>query len=67
MTKKLEIALPDEPNADQQGWLDEMENAKNGREFDQIYMKSGDMVLQSEFVASWADRKRLAFIGQDAC
>lgn len=33
------------------------------REFDQIYMKSGDMVLQSEFVASWADDKRLAFIG----
>lgn len=33
------------------------------REFDQIYMKSGDMVLQSEFVASWADNKRLAFIG----
>lgn len=33
------------------------------REFDQIYMKTGDMVMQSEFVASWADRKRLAFIG----
>jgi predicted methyltransferase len=33
------------------------------REFDQIYMKSGDMVLQSEFVASWADERRLAFIG----
>jgi predicted methyltransferase len=33
------------------------------REFDQIYMKTGDMVLQSEFVASWADDKRLAFIG----
>lgn len=33
------------------------------REFDQIYMKTGDMVLQSEFVASWADEKRLAFIG----
>jgi predicted methyltransferase len=26
-------------------------------------MKSGDMVLQSELVASWADKKRLAFIG----
>src|ERR1700704_4419211 len=34
------------------------------REFDQIYMKTGDMVLQSEFVASWADDKRLAFIGE---
>lgn len=33
------------------------------REFDQIYMKTGDMVMQSEFVASWADKKRLAFIG----
>lgn len=33
------------------------------REFDQIYMKTGDMVLQSELVASWADGKRLAFIG----
>jgi predicted methyltransferase len=33
------------------------------REFDQIYMKTGDMVMQSEFVAKWADNKRLAFIG----
>lgn len=33
------------------------------REFDQIYMKAGDMVLQSELVAKWADKKRLAFIG----
>jgi predicted methyltransferase len=33
------------------------------REFDQIYMKTGDMVLQSEFVADWANGKRLAFIG----
>jgi N4-bis(aminopropyl)spermidine synthase len=33
------------------------------REFDQIYMKTGDMVMQSEFVARWADGKRLAFIG----
>lgn len=33
------------------------------REFDQIYMKTGDMVLQSEFIARWADGKRLAFIG----
>lgn len=33
------------------------------RNFDQIYMKTGDMVLQSELVASWADGKRLAFIG----
>ncbi|WP_405919710.1 bis-aminopropyl spermidine synthase family protein [Streptomyces longwoodensis] len=33
------------------------------REFDQIYMKTGDMVMQSEFVANWAAGKRLAFIG----
>jgi N4-bis(aminopropyl)spermidine synthase len=33
------------------------------REFDQIYMKTADMVLQSELVARWADGKRLAFIG----
>jgi predicted methyltransferase len=33
------------------------------RIFDQIYMKTGDMVMQSEFVASWADDKRLAFMG----
>jgi predicted methyltransferase len=33
------------------------------REFDQIYMKTGDMVLQSEFVSRWADGKRLAFVG----
>lgn len=33
------------------------------RELDQIYMKAGDMVLQSELVAYWANGKRLAFIG----
>jgi predicted methyltransferase len=33
------------------------------REFDQIYMRAGDMVLQSEFVAHWADSKSLAFVG----
>jgi N4-bis(aminopropyl)spermidine synthase len=33
------------------------------RQWDQIYMKTGDMVLQSEFVAKWANGKRLAFIG----
>lgn len=33
------------------------------RELDQIYMKTGDMVMQSEFVASWADSRQLAFIG----
>ena len=33
------------------------------RQLDQIYMKTADMVLQSEFVARWADAKRLAFIG----
>jgi len=33
------------------------------REFDQIYMKTGDIVLQSEFVSRWAAGKRIAFIG----
>ncbi|OBF29664.1 bis-aminopropyl spermidine synthase family protein [Mycobacterium sp. ACS4331] len=33
------------------------------REFDQIYMKTGDMVMQSEFVANWARDKQLIFVG----
>lgn len=33
------------------------------RELDQIYMKTGDMVLQSELIAKWADGKKLVFIG----
>lgn len=33
------------------------------RELDQIYMKTGDMVLQSELVARWAEGERLAFMG----
>ena len=33
------------------------------RELDQIYMKTGDMVMQAEIVGRWADGKRLAFIG----
>lgn len=33
------------------------------RQFDQIYMKAGDMVIQSEFVARWANEKRLVFVG----
>lgn len=33
------------------------------REMDQIYMKTGDMLLQAELVARWANGKRLAFIG----
>lgn len=33
------------------------------REFDQIYMKAGDMVMQSEFIARWAHGRRVAFIG----
>jgi predicted outer membrane protein len=35
--KKLDIDLPDEPNADQQTWLAEMEAAE-GEEFDQVYI-----------------------------
>lgn len=33
------------------------------REFDQIYMKAGDMVMQSELIARWTNGKRVAFIG----
>ena len=33
------------------------------REFDQIYMKAGDMVMQAEQIARWSDEKHLAFIG----
>jgi hypothetical protein len=33
------------------------------RELDQIHMKAGDMVLQSELVAWWARDKKIAFIG----
>jgi N4-bis(aminopropyl)spermidine synthase len=33
------------------------------RDHDQIYMKTGDMVMQSDLVARWAKDKRLAFIG----
>lgn len=33
------------------------------RVYDQIHMKAGDMVMQAEIVADWANGKRLAFIG----
>lgn len=33
------------------------------REFDQIYMKAGDMVMQAEHIARWSDGRRLIFIG----
>ena len=35
--EKLDIDLPDEPNSDQQGWLDEMREAE-GTDFDRIYI-----------------------------
>lgn len=35
---KLQIALPDEPNGDQQAWLGEMKNAKSSADFDEIYV-----------------------------
>lgn len=35
---KLQIPLPDEPNLDQQAWLNEMKNASSSTEFDQIYI-----------------------------
>jgi putative membrane protein len=35
--EKLDIELPDKPNSDQQGWLDEMDEAQ-GEDFDEIYI-----------------------------
>ncbi|GAA4459020.1 DUF4142 domain-containing protein [Phytohabitans houttuyneae] len=35
---KLNYRLPDEPNSDQQKWLAEMEEAKAGADFDQIFV-----------------------------
>lgn len=33
------------------------------RDFDQIFMRAGDMVLQSEFIAHWARDRSVAFVG----
>ena len=38
VAKKLGIALPNQPNSDQQGWLNEMKNAKTSEAFNQIYI-----------------------------
>jgi len=38
VAKKLGIELPNKPNNDQQGWLDEMAKAPNSTRFDQIYI-----------------------------
>lgn len=35
---KLNYRLPDEPNSDQQKWLAEMEEAKAGAEFDEVFV-----------------------------
>ncbi len=60
MTERKEIDLRAAINA----ISDVIENRPRSlREFDQIYMKAGDMVLQSELVARWSDGKKLAFIG----
>jgi predicted outer membrane protein len=34
----FKVALPDEPNADQQAWMTEMTNARTAREYDQIFV-----------------------------
>jgi putative membrane protein len=36
--EKLDIDLPDEPNSDQQGWLDEMQDAEEGTDFDRVFI-----------------------------
>ncbi|MEU8231607.1 DUF4142 domain-containing protein [Actinoplanes sp. NPDC048967] len=38
VAKKLGIALPNQPNSDQQGWLNEMKNAPSSEVFDQVYI-----------------------------
>jgi putative membrane protein len=38
VAKKLGVALPNQPNSDQQGWLNEMKNAETPAAFDQIYI-----------------------------
>jgi len=38
VAKKLGIALPNQPNSDQQGWLNEMKNAPTSASFDQIFI-----------------------------
>jgi putative membrane protein len=38
VAKKLGVALPNIPNNDQQGWLNEMKNAQSSATFDQIYI-----------------------------
>ena len=60
MTNKPEIDLRAAVNA----VSDVVQNRPRPlRVFDQIYMKTADMVLQSELVAYWANGKKLAFIG----
>ena len=38
VAKKAGIALPNQPNSNQQGWLNEMKNAPSAAVFDQIYI-----------------------------
>jgi predicted outer membrane protein len=38
VAKKLGVALPNQPNSDQQGWLNEMKNASSSETFNQIYI-----------------------------
>ncbi len=62
------MALGDQKDVDLRAAINAISDVVQNRPrplriFDQIYMKAGDMVLQSELVARWADGKRLAFIG----
>lgn len=60
MTERRQIDLRDAINA----VSDVVQNRPRPiRMFDQIYMKAGDMVMQAELVADWADGKKIAFIG----
>jgi predicted methyltransferase len=60
--------MPDQKEVDLRAALNAISDVIQNRPwplriFDQIYMKAGDMVLQSELVARWSEGKRLAFIG----
>src|SRR6266567_7808093 len=62
------MALGDQKDVDLRAAINAISDVVQNRPrplriFDQIYMKTGDMVLQSELVARWSNGKKLAFIG----
>jgi predicted methyltransferase len=64
----IKAETPEHPRIDLRAALNAVSDVVQNRPrplrvYDQIHMKTGDMVMQSEIVADWADNKRLAFIG----